>query len=30
VYQVYRVREGMIAFVSAYSDRPAALAAVGL
>jgi ketosteroid isomerase-like protein len=30
VYQVYRVREGMISFVTAYSDRAAALAAAGL
>jgi hypothetical protein len=30
VYQVYRVRDGMIAFVTAYSSREPALAAVGL
>ena len=30
VFQVYRVRDGMIAFVTAYSDREAALAAAGL
>jgi ketosteroid isomerase-like protein len=30
VYQVYRVREGMIAFATAYSSREPALAAVGL